>query len=266
MGTLGEPAAPHRHPQPLTPGRALAPHLAAAAPCAQQQPPGRPRHRAPLIGRRRGPAPRYPIGRRGAEAQGQAGGGRGSGGSSRAAIGWRGGVRIVRPRRLANGEGGQQVTRTTPWGGARPGAAAAPAADPCSGRGRTGIGARRLPPRSPAGAPRLRTDAVSPLRPLTAPALMKRWKCTGGGVVVMAAAAPAAFAGWCQAGESVQFRYTVPVRSRRLAPPCVTPHMEFGHLRDSQPCHSCSVTDRTLSREANGGHSCTRGQPQLSET
>lgn len=72
------------HPGTCSPSAAsraaptLAPHLAAAAaaaaaPCAQQQPPGRPRHRAPPIGRHRGPARRNPIGRRAAAAQGQAG-------------------------------------------------------------------------------------------------------------------------------------------------------------------------------------------------
>lgn len=66
------------------------------------------------------------------------------------------------------------MTRTTPWGGARPGAAATPGAarGSAAGLGRARFPARFPPPSkcSPAGAMRLRADAVSPIQlPTPAP-------------------------------------------------------------------------------------------------
>lgn len=215
MRSLGEPRTGTRpalapHSSPLAPHPAAA--AAAAAPCAQQHPPSRPRHRAPPIGRRRRPAHRSPIGRRPTAAQGQAGGGRGRGGGSRAAIGWRGGVRIVRPRCPANGAGARpsdahDAMRRGPRAPPSAPAPAGPArARQSSGSGSgsgAGLGpaARRLPlkalARRSGGAAGgwTRCHPCRCPRPLPSPALRKRWERTGGGVVMAAAAPTAAFRG-----------------------------------------------------------------------
>lgn len=224
MDSLGEPAPRHLQPLSGIPGRArprpspdgsgggsgssLCATTAAgppAPPRAAYWPPPRPR-----------PAqPHWPAGGSGA---GSGGRGRGHGGGSRAAIGWRGGVRIVRPRGAANGEGARPGDAHDAMGRGPP-APPAPAG-PARARQRrrerpggrlaaAGNGTRRSPPsalsccllrsnRSPAGAARLPVDLCRCLRPLLAPALRKRTEYTGGDVVMAAACT-----GCCHAGESV---------------------------------------------------------------
>lgn len=130
--------------RPLTPRRKQ--QQRRQRPSQRQQEPGPPALQVrPPIGRAATPGA-APIGWLAAAAESQAWGGPGRSCGSRGPIGWRGGVRIVRPRRAANEAGGRpgdvkDVMRRRPL--------------PQVGRGGRGeAGAGFLSPRSPCAVPR----------------------------------------------------------------------------------------------------------------